>query len=95
MLTVLGPRARLYDAAGRRRTRSAMRFAVAMTRIDLEPYDIVETPNIPDAKDRIPSLLAKAIDAATVADPFVAIAEHEGLVRVIDNFCKYDQMPSC
>ena len=55
----------------------------------------VETPNIPDAKDRIPSLLAKAIDAATVADPFVAITEHEGLVRVIDNFCKYDQMPSC
>jgi NitT/TauT family transport system substrate-binding protein len=58
----------------------------------LKPGDI-ETPNIPDAKDRIPSLLAKAIDAATVADPFVAIAEHEGLVRVIDNFCKYDQMP--
>jgi ABC-type nitrate/sulfonate/bicarbonate transport system substrate-binding protein len=58
----------------------------------LKPGD-VETPNIPDAKDRIPSLLAKAIDAATVADPFVAIAEHEGLVRVIDNFCKYDQMP--
>ena len=43
----LGPRARLYGATGRRRTRSAMRFAVAMTRIDLEPYDIVETPNIP------------------------------------------------
>ncbi len=58
----------------------------------LKPGDL-ETPNIPDAKDRIPSLLAKAIDAATVADPFVAIAEHEGLVRAIDNFCKYDQMP--
>jgi ABC-type nitrate/sulfonate/bicarbonate transport system substrate-binding protein len=53
----------------------------------------VETPNIPDAKDRIPSLVAKAIDAAALADPFVAIGEHEGLVRVIDNFCKYDQMP--
>jgi ABC-type nitrate/sulfonate/bicarbonate transport system substrate-binding protein len=58
----------------------------------LKPGDL-ETPNIPDAKDRIPSLLAKAIDAATVADPFVAIAEYEGLVRAIDNFCKYDQMP--
>jgi NitT/TauT family transport system substrate-binding protein len=58
----------------------------------LKPGDL-ETPNIADAKDRIPSLLAKAIDAATVADPFVAIAEHEGLVRAIDNFCKYDQMP--
>jgi NitT/TauT family transport system substrate-binding protein len=58
----------------------------------LKPGDL-ETPNIPDAKDRIPSLLAKAIDAAMVADPFVAIAEHEGLVRAIDNFCKYDQMP--
>jgi ABC-type nitrate/sulfonate/bicarbonate transport system substrate-binding protein len=53
----------------------------------------VETPNIPDAKDRIPSLVAKAIDAAALADPFVAIGEHEGLLRVIDNFCKYDQMP--
>ena len=58
----------------------------------LKPGD-VETPNIPDAKDRIPSLIAKAIDGAALADPFVAIGEHEGLVRVIDNFCKYDQMP--
>lgn len=45
----LGPRARLYDEAGRRRARSAMRFAAAMARIDLDPYDVVETPNIPYA----------------------------------------------
>lgn len=45
----LGPRARLYDEAGRRRARSAMRFAAAMARIDLDPYDVVETPNMPYA----------------------------------------------
>src|SRR6266850_5755960 len=52
-----------------------------------------EIASIPDAKDRIPSLIAKAIDAATLADPFVAAGEHEGLIRSIDNFCKYDPLP--
>jgi NitT/TauT family transport system substrate-binding protein len=52
-----------------------------------------EVASIPDAKDRIPSLIAKAIDAATLADPFVAAAEHEGIVRSIENFCKYDPLP--
>src|SRR2546425_5300464 len=52
-----------------------------------------EVAGIPDAKDRIPSLIAKAIDAATLADPFVAAGEHEGLIRSIGDFCKYDPMP--
>jgi ABC-type nitrate/sulfonate/bicarbonate transport system substrate-binding protein len=52
-----------------------------------------EIAGIPDAKDRIPSLIAKAIDAATLADPFVAAGEHEGLIRSVENFCKYDPMP--
>jgi ABC-type nitrate/sulfonate/bicarbonate transport system substrate-binding protein len=52
-----------------------------------------EIAAIQDAKDRIPSLIAKAIDAATLADPFVAAGEHEGLIRSIENFCKNDPMP--
>jgi len=52
-----------------------------------------EIASIPDAKDRIPSLIAKAIDAATLADPFVAAGEHEGLIRSIEDFCKYDPLP--
>jgi len=52
-----------------------------------------EVASIPDAKDRMPSLIAKAIDAATLADPFVAAGEHEGLIRSIGDFCKYDPMP--
>jgi ABC-type nitrate/sulfonate/bicarbonate transport system substrate-binding protein len=52
-----------------------------------------EIAAIQDAKDRIPSLIAKAIDAATLADPFVAAGEHDGLIRSIENFCKYDPMP--
>ena len=52
-----------------------------------------EVASIPDAKDRMPSLIAKAIDAATLADPFVAAGENEGLIRSIGDFCKYDSMP--
>ena len=52
-----------------------------------------EVANIPDAKDRMPSLVAKAIDAATLIDPFVAVGEHEGLIRSIENYCKYDPLP--
>ena len=52
-----------------------------------------EIANMPDAKDRIPSLVAKAIDAAAVTDPSVAVAEHEGLVRNLGDFCKYDPLP--
>jgi len=52
-----------------------------------------EIANIPDAKDRMPSLVAKAIDAAVLNDPFLAVAEHEGVVRSLENFCKYDVLP--
>ena len=52
-----------------------------------------EVANIPDAKDRMPSLIAKAIDMAVLNDPFVAIGEHDGLVRSLENFCKYDVLP--
>ena len=52
-----------------------------------------EVASIPDAKDRMPSLIANAIDAATLADPFVAAGENEGLIRSIGDFCKYDPMP--
>jgi glycosyltransferase involved in cell wall biosynthesis len=45
----LGSRAMLYDHAGRRRARSALRLAAAMARIDLGPYDVIETPNMPYA----------------------------------------------
>jgi ABC-type nitrate/sulfonate/bicarbonate transport system substrate-binding protein len=53
----------------------------------------VDVANIPDAKDRMPSLVAKAIDAAVLNDPFVSIGEHEGLIRSLENFCKYDILP--
>src|SRR5437899_3130470 len=53
----------------------------------------IDVANIPDAKDRMPSLVAKAIDAAVLNDPFVSIGEHEGLIRSIENFCKYDVLP--
>ena len=52
-----------------------------------------EIANIPDAKDRIPSLVAKAIDAAALNEPFVAVGEHEGVVRTIETYCKYDTLP--
>ena len=53
----------------------------------------IEIANMPDAKDRMPSLVAKAIDAAVLNDPFVSIGEHEGLIRPLENFCKYDVLP--
>jgi NitT/TauT family transport system substrate-binding protein len=53
----------------------------------------VQVANIPDAKDRVPSLVARAIDAAAVTDPFVAIAEQQGLIRSLEDYCKYDRLP--
>lgn len=58
----------------------------------LKPGDY-EVANIADQKDRIPTLIAKAVDAAGIGDPYVAIAEHEGLVRSLGDFCKYDTLP--
>ena len=42
-----GPSPRLYNAGGRRSTRAALRFAAAVARLDLSPYDVVETANMP------------------------------------------------
>ncbi len=58
----------------------------------LKPGDY-EVANIADQKDRIPTLIAKAVDAAGIGDPYVAVAEHEGLVRSLGDFCKYDTLP--
>ncbi len=58
----------------------------------LKPGDY-EVANISDQKDRIPTLVAKAVDATGVGDPYVAVAEHEGLVRSLGDFCKYDALP--
>ncbi|MBI2206760.1 MAG: NrtA/SsuA/CpmA family ABC transporter substrate-binding protein [Candidatus Rokubacteria bacterium] len=55
-----------------------------------EDYQVA---NIPDAKDRIPSLVAKAVDLAALGEPHTAIAEKDGTVRVVENFCKYDPLP--
>lgn len=58
----------------------------------LKPGDY-EVANISDQRDRIPTLIAKAVDATGVGDPYVAVAEHEGLVRSLGDFCKYDTLP--
>lgn len=58
----------------------------------LKPGDY-EVANIADQKDRIPTLVAKAVDATGVGDPYVAVAEHEGFVRSLGDFCKYDTLP--
>jgi glycosyltransferase involved in cell wall biosynthesis len=38
---------KLYNAEGKRSTRQALRFAGAVARLDLGPYDVIETPNMP------------------------------------------------
>lgn len=43
----LGRRGRLYAASGKRSTGEALRFAAKVARMDLSPYDLVETANIP------------------------------------------------
>jgi NitT/TauT family transport system substrate-binding protein len=52
-----------------------------------------EVANIPDAKDRIPSLVAKAVDLVAIGEPHTAIGEHAGIIRVLEDFCKYDPLP--
>ncbi len=46
-----------------------------------------------DAKDRVAALVAKAVDAASLTEPFMSVAEHEGIVRVLEDYCKYDPLP--
>jgi len=58
----------------------------------MKPGDY-EVANIPDSKDRIPSLVAKAVDAVALGEPLVSIGEHDGIIRSIENFCKYDPLP--
>jgi ABC-type nitrate/sulfonate/bicarbonate transport system substrate-binding protein len=69
---------------------------VVLTRVvsayGLKESDI-EVANIPDAKDRIPSLVAKAVDMVAIGEPHAAIGEHSGIIRVLEDFCKYDPMP--
>jgi glycosyltransferase involved in cell wall biosynthesis len=43
----LGELGQLYNREGKRSTRQALRFAAALRRLDLTPYDAVETPNMP------------------------------------------------
>jgi glycosyltransferase involved in cell wall biosynthesis len=43
----LGELGNLYNLAGKRSTRQALRFAAVVRRLDLAPYDVVETPNMP------------------------------------------------
>ena len=42
-----GPIGKLYNERGQRSSRQALRFAGIVTRLDVRPYDIVETANIP------------------------------------------------
>lgn len=43
----LGELGAIYNRAGKRSTRQALRFAASLRRLDLTPYDAVETPNMP------------------------------------------------
>src|SRR5436309_1336115 len=43
----LGELAGLYNAAGRRSTRGAIRFALTVPRIDVRGFDVIETANMP------------------------------------------------
>jgi len=43
----LGELGQIYNRAGKRSTRQALRFAAALRRLDVTPYDAVETPNMP------------------------------------------------
>ena len=49
--------------------------------------------NIPDPKDITPSLVAKAIDMGSVGEPYTSIGEHAGILRVVEDYCKYDPLP--
>ncbi len=58
----------------------------------LKPGDF-QVANIPDPKDQIPSLIAKAIDMSSLGEPHSAIGEHDGTIRIIEDYCKYDPLP--
>jgi len=58
----------------------------------LKPGDF-QVANIPDPKDMAPSLIAKAIDMASLGEPHSSIGEHDGTIRILDDYCKYDPLP--
>jgi len=58
----------------------------------LKPGDF-QVANIPDPKDQIPSLIAKAIDMSSLGEPHSAIGEQDGTIRIIEDYCKYDPLP--
>ena len=58
----------------------------------LKPGDF-QVANIPDPKDQISSLIAKAIDMSSLGEPHSAIGEHDGTIRIIEDYCKYDPLP--
>jgi ABC-type nitrate/sulfonate/bicarbonate transport system substrate-binding protein len=58
----------------------------------LKPGDF-QVANIPDPKDMMPSLIAKAIDMASLGEPYSAIGEHDGTLRIVEDYCKYDPLP--
>ncbi len=58
----------------------------------LKPGDF-QVANIPDPKDMVPSLIAKAIDMASLGEPHSSIGEHDGTIRILDDYCKYDPLP--
>ena len=58
----------------------------------LKPGDF-QVANIPDPKDMMPSLIAKAIDMASLGEPYSSIGEHDGTLRIVEDYCKYDPLP--
>jgi len=52
-----------------------------------------QVANIPDPKDQIPSLVAKAVDMSLLGEPHSSIGEQAGIIRILEDFCKYDPMP--
>jgi len=58
----------------------------------LKPGDF-QVANIPDPKDMTPSLIAKAIDMASLGEPHSSIGEYDGTLRVVEDYCKYDPLP--
>src|SRR5215470_16665116 len=58
----------------------------------LKPGDF-QVANIPDPKDQIPSLIAKAIDMSSLGEPHTAIGEQDGTIRIVEDYCKYDPLP--
>src|SRR5262249_53402705 len=61
---------------------------VFLTRIapgsGLKPGDF-QVANIPDPKDMMPSLIAKAVDLGSLGEPYSSIGEHDGTLRIVED----------